>query len=54
MIPAVARICVTPLKGTRLLYPASVELTPMGIPGNRRLHLVNERGELFSCGASGR
>jgi uncharacterized protein YcbX len=49
----VARICVTPLKGTRLLNPASVELTPLGIPGNRRFHLVNERGELFSCGDFG-
>ena len=49
----VARICVTPLKGTRLLHPASVELTPLGIPGNRRFHLVNERGELFSCGDFG-
>jgi uncharacterized protein YcbX len=30
-----------------------VELTPLGIPGNRRYHLVNERGELFSCGDFG-
>jgi uncharacterized protein YcbX len=49
----VARIAVTPLKGTRLLHPAAVELTPLGIPGNRRFHLVNERGELFSCGDFG-
>ena len=49
----VARIGVTPLKGTRLLHPAAVELTPLGIPGNRRYHLVNERGELFSCGDFG-
>jgi uncharacterized protein len=49
----VARIGVTPLKGTRLLHPASVQLTPLGIPGNRRFHLVNERGELFSCGDFG-
>jgi hypothetical protein len=49
----VARICVAPLKGTRLLNPASVELTPLGIPGNRRFHLVDERGELFSCGDFG-
>jgi uncharacterized protein YcbX len=49
----VARIAVTPLKGTRLLHPAAVELTPLGIPGSRRFHLVNERGELFSCGDFG-
>jgi uncharacterized protein YcbX len=49
----IARIGVTPLKGTRLLHPASVELTPLGIPGNRRFHLVDERGELFSCGDFG-
>ncbi len=49
----VARIGITPLKGTRLLHPASVELTPLGIAGNRRFHLVNERGELFSCGDFG-
>jgi uncharacterized protein YcbX len=49
----IARIGVTPLKGTRLLHPAAVELTPLGIPGNRRFHLVNERGELFSCGDFG-
>lgn len=49
----VARIGVTPLKGTRLLHPASVELMPLGIPGNRRFHLVDERGELFSCGDFG-
>jgi uncharacterized protein len=53
VMAAVARISVTPLKGARLLHPASVELTPMGIPGNRRFHLVDERGELFSCGDFG-
>jgi uncharacterized protein YcbX len=49
----IARIGVTPLKGTRMLHPAAVDLTPLGIPGNRRFHLVNERGELFSCGDFG-
>ena len=49
----VAQIGATALKGTRLLHPASVELTALGIPGNRRFHLVNELGELFSCGDFG-
>jgi len=45
----VARLNVTPVKGTRLRHPASVELTLLGIPGNRRFHFVDERGELASC-----
>ena len=49
MVITVARITVTPLKGTRLQQPDAVELTPLGIPGNRRYHLVDERGRLFSC-----
>jgi len=43
-----ARINVTPVKGTMLLHPEGVELTPIGIPGNRRYWLVDERGSLFS------
>lgn len=49
----VARINVTPLKGTRLVHPDAIALTPLGIPGNRRFHLVDERGALFSCGDFG-
>jgi uncharacterized protein YcbX len=49
----VARIGVTPLKGTRLAHPDAVELTPLGIPGNRRHHLVDGRGRLFSCSDHG-
>jgi len=45
----VSRINVTPIKGTRLGRPAAVELTPLGILGNRRFHFVDERGELASC-----
>lgn len=40
---------MTPVKGTRLRHPASVELTAQGIPGNRRFHFVDELGELASC-----
>lgn len=52
-MPSVARINVTPLKGTRLEQPDAVELTPLGIPGNRRFHLVDDAGQLFSCGDLG-
>jgi uncharacterized protein YcbX len=43
-----ARINVTPVKGTTLLHPERVELTSIGIPGNRRFWLVDEGGSLFS------
>jgi hypothetical protein len=45
----VARLNVTPVKGTRLQHPVSVGLTRLGIPGNRRFHFVDDRGELASC-----
>ncbi len=44
---------MTPLKGTRLVHPVAVDLTPLGIPGNRRFHLVDQDGALFSCGDFG-
>lgn len=43
-----ARINVTPVKGTTLLHPERVELTSIGIAGNRRYWLIDERGSLFS------
>ena len=52
-MPSVALINVTPLKGTRLEHPDAVGLTPLGIPGNRRFHLVDDAGRLFSCGDLG-
>jgi MOSC domain-containing protein len=48
-----ARISVTPIKGTALQHPGAVDLTPLGIPGNRRFHLVDTRGRLFSGGDHG-
>jgi len=45
----VSRLNVTPVKGTRLQHPVEVELTPLGIIGNRRFHFVDARGELASC-----
>ena len=46
---SVARINVTPVKGTALQHPDRVELTPDGIPENRRFFLVDEGGSLFSA-----
>ncbi len=45
----VARINVTPVKGTTLLHPERVELTSTGIPQNRRFFLIDENGGLFSA-----
>ncbi len=42
------RLSVTPVKGLALVHPDAVELTPAGIPGNRRFYLIDEHGELFS------
>ena len=43
-----ARINVTPVKGTALQHPTWVDLAPIGIAGNRRFHLADERGRLYS------
>lgn len=51
--PRIARLNVTPLKGTALAHPASAELTGTGMSGNRRFHLVDDRGRLFSGGNHG-
>ena len=42
------RINVTPVKGTALQHPDSANLVSIGIAGNRRFHLADERGRLFS------
>jgi len=52
-MPYLARLNVTPVKGTKLRHPRSAELTGLGIPSNRRFHLVDERGRLFSGGDHG-
>lgn len=49
MTATVARLNVTPVKGTRLAHPGWVDLTPVGIIGNRRFHFVDAHGELASC-----
>ena len=47
-MPTLARLSVTPVKGTLVHHPDDVRLTGAGIPGNRLFYLVDERGELFS------
>ncbi len=47
-MPTLARLSVTPLKGTLVHHPDEVRLTDAGIPGNRLFYLVDERGGLFS------
>ena len=47
-MPTLARLSVTPVKGTALHHPEAAALTRAGIPGNRLFFLVDERGELFS------
>lgn len=45
---ALARINVTPVKGTALMHPDPVTVTSAGIAEDRRFYLVDERGALFS------
>jgi len=52
-MPNLARLNTTPVKGTSLLHPTTVRLTELGIPWNRRFHLVDAVGRLFSGGAHG-
>lgn len=47
-MPTLARLSVTPVKGTALHHPDAVRLDVEGIAGNRRFLLRDERGELFS------
>lgn len=47
-VPTVSRLCVTPVKGLRLLDPSHVDLTVRGVVENRRFFLVDAAGRLFS------
>ena len=47
-MPKVARIGVTPVKGLALVHPDRVELTEVGVPGDRDLYLVDDAGRLVS------
>lgn len=52
-MPTLARINVTPVKGTALQHLQSATLTDVGISGNRRFFLVDPRGALYSGLAHG-
>ena len=45
-MPSVSRLAITPVKGLALLHPEEVTVTPTGVPENRRVYLVGERGKL--------
>ena len=47
-MPTLARLSVTPVKGTAIHHPGSATLTGVGIPQDRLFYLVDEWGELFS------
>ena len=47
-MPTLARLSVTPVKGTLVHHPDELRLTGAGIPGNRLFYLIDDRGELFS------
>lgn len=53
MTAALGRLCVTPVKGTALLFPDSIMLGANGYEHNRRFHFIDERGRLVNgkqCG----
>ncbi len=45
---SVARISIAPVKGLGLVHPHEVELTPTGVPANRRFHIVDAAGRRFN------
>lgn len=45
----VAWISYAPVKGLRITELDAVDLTEEGIPGDRRFHLINERGHLVNA-----
>lgn len=47
-MPSLARISVTPMKGTAVVHPETTLLTEAGISEDRLFYLVDEWGELFS------
>lgn len=47
-MPTLERINVTPVKGMALHHPDRVEITPGGIPGDRRFYLVDTSGKMVS------
>ena len=50
-MPTLDRINVTPVKGMALHHPDQVEITPAGIPGDRRFYLVDDATARWSAAA---
>lgn len=53
LVPTVARLSVTPIKGLRLHHPTEIELTRSGALGDRRFFLVDEYAKPVSITANG-
>jgi len=53
MSGSVSWITYAPVKGLALVHPQEVELTPAGVPGDRRFHLVDDRGRLAGAKVAG-
>jgi len=47
-MPTLARLSVTPVKGTSIAHPENAQLTEAGIPGDRLFYFVDERGAPYS------
>ena len=44
----IVEIAYTPVKGLGLLYPSEVDLTVLGVPGNRRFFMVDEHFQMVN------
>ena len=47
-MPSVSRLSIAPVKGLALVHPNEVEITPTGVPEDRRFYLVDERAKLLN------
>jgi uncharacterized protein len=52
-MPTLERINVTPVKGMALLHPTEIEVTPTGIPDDRRFFLSDEADRMVAGTAYG-
>ncbi len=53
-VATVAWLSIAPVKGMALVDVDSIELTPSGVEGNRRLYLVDEAGRFYAGIQNGR
>jgi uncharacterized protein YcbX len=47
-VAVVSRISIAPVKGLGLIHPAEVMLEEIGVPENRRFHLVDDDGRRYN------